>query len=178
MPAPQQPHTRARQREYTRQLRYRAAMFLWNDQNPRSIGTALSITSIGLILLGGFVLAASSGSRDAGRDAALLLLFGAPMTIFGGLFLLFALVERAAKRFIHTSKYCGCCVFYHPHNDDYEVGLCRADPCEGYVQRAHVCPYFRYSERAMVRDKLSQKPLLLNQIRVVRDDNEQMGSEK
>jgi hypothetical protein len=175
MPAPYQPHSRARQRDYILRLRFRASIALWSEQAPRSIGTALSLTGFGLALLVGFVVAAIN---HAARDAALLLLFGAPMLIFGGLFLLFVFVEWAAKRFIHTHKYCGCCTFYRPQSSDYEVGLCRADPTESYVERTHSCPYFRYSERAMVRNRLAEKPALLHQIRVIQGDNEQTGSDK
>jgi hypothetical protein len=129
------------------------------------------MTIIGALAIVGFVLALQGGPGE--REAAtFLLLLGAAMLLFGSLTLLLASIEWAVKRLIRTKKYCGRCVFYHSQNEEYDVGLCRADPREGFVQRTHSCPYFRYSERAMVRDRLAQKPELLRTIKIVRVESD------
>jgi hypothetical protein len=173
MPAPQEPKNRTQRRDHMQRLRHQGAPRWW-EQDPKSIGTACVITSTGAILIAIFVVAAITHDD---RYAGPLLLFGCALFLFGSLILLFALVEWVAHRFIHPKKYCGCCVFYKPQGDEYDVGLCRSDPREGYVERTHSCPYFRYSERAMVRDRLSQQRSILNQIRIIQVDSEQTGSD-
>jgi|SRR5579859_5916034 len=174
MPAPYEPHHRVQRRDYAHRLRYQAATHWWSKQDPKSLGTACAMTSIGAVLILGFILAVLN---DDARFAGPLLLFGVAMSIFGGLLLLFALIEWVVKKFTHTKKYCGCCAFYKPQGDEYDLGLCLSDPQEGFVQRTHSCPYFLYSERAMVRDRLSQQHDLINNIRIIRVDSDQADSE-
>ena len=176
MPSPYQPYSNVPHQGYTAGLHYSQLGHPWGEQDHR-VGAALMLTGIGLALLVGYIVAAFT-IAEAATYLALLLLFGVAMTLFGGLCLLFSLVEWAAIRFFPSKKYCGRCAFYHPQNDDYEVGLCQSTPRESYVQRTYSCSYFRYSERAMVRDRLAQKPTLLHQIRVIRADDGQTEDEK
>jgi hypothetical protein len=161
---------RAQRQEHARRLRYRSQGAWGESANPESLGTAYAMTVIGMLGMGGFVVALLSGGE---KFATPFLLVGASMLLFGSLTLLLAGIEWTFKRLIHTTKYCGRCVFFHPQTEDYDVGLCRADPRESFVQRTHSCPYFRYSERAMVRDRLAQKPELLKAIKIARVESDE-----
>jgi hypothetical protein len=173
MSAPQpRRNIRAQRQEHARRLRYRSQGTWGESANPESLGTAYAMTAIGVIGVGGFALALFLGG-DGNKFATPLLLIGASMLLFGSLTLLLAGIEWAFKRLIRSKKYCGRCVFYQSHNEEYDVGLCRADPREGFVQRTHSCPYFRYSERAMVRDRLAQRPELLKAIKIVRVESDE-----
>ncbi len=174
MPTPQQPYHPAQRRDHAQRLRLQGTPAWWHRQDPKGIGTACVMMVLGALFIASYVLAVVS-TND--RYTWPLLPFGGALVIFGILILLFALVEWLVKRFIHSKKYCGCCAHYKPQGDEYDVGLCRADPREGYVARTHFCPYFRYSERAMVRDRLSQRHELLNRIRILQADSEQTGSD-
>ncbi len=174
MPAPEQPYHRTQRRNHTQRLRYQDTPKWWNKQDSKSIGTACVMTTIGTLFIAAYIIAAMNGGD---RYAWPLLPFGGSMLVFGILVLLFALIEWTAKRLVHTKKYCGCCAFYRPQGDEYDVGLCWSDPRESYVERTYSCPYFRYSERAMVRDRLSQQRELLDRIRILQIDSEQTGSD-
>lgn len=174
MPAPQQSDHRAPRQARAHRLLSFAAEHLWNEQDPHSLGTACVMTGMGVVLLVGFVIAVLN---DAEGYAGLLLLFGCALMLFGSLVLLFALLEWTVKWFSHPRKYCGCCTFYKPQEDEYALGMCRADPREGRVRRTHYCPSFRYSERAMVRDRLWQQRYLFERIRSIQVDSEQADSD-
>ena len=141
---------------------------------PGGLTTAIFMTSLGAMFLLGFTLAIINGATLA---ASPLLLFGSSLFLFGAILLIFIVCERAAKRVIRSKKHCGCCHFYQPQDEVYDVGLCQTDPREGFVQRTHSCPYFRLSERAMVRDRLAQKPEMLQQIRIRRVDTGESNSD-
>jgi hypothetical protein len=132
------------------------------------------MTSLGAMFLLGFTLALINGAT---LYASPLLLFGTSLFLFGAILLIFIIGEKTAKRIIRAKKHCGCCYFYQPQDEVYDVGLCRADPREGFVQRMHSCPYFRHSERAMVRDRLAQKPEMLKNIRITHVDSGESSSD-
>ena len=161
MPASPQRNPRDARREHARNLHLRAQSFWGYDPNPEGLRTSVTMTIVGAAALAAFAVALVNG--DA-RYATLLLLLGVALFLFGGLTLVVAFIEWTIKRVMRTRKYCGRCVFYQPQDEDYDVGLCRADPREGFVQRTHSCPYFRYSERAMVRVMLWHRRVMLDVI--------------
>ncbi len=57
---------------------------------------------------------------------------------------------------------CGRCTFYRPAKDDYARGTCMLDVARLATTSADTCGRFRYSERAMVRERLSAAPHVLN----------------
>jgi hypothetical protein len=174
MPSPHQPHNRARYQNAIRQ-RYHSVIHWWIDQHPRGTRIACTMTAIGFLILAGFPIAATTGNTLA---AGLLLLFGCGLIVLGGIVLLLDLIEWAARRLARDRKYCGCCASYKAQREDYSAGLCLAAHAEGSVPRTHYCPYFRYSERAMVRDRLWQKRYFLDRIRTIQADQGQEGSEE
>ena len=174
MGSPQRQNMRAQQRDHMYRLRYRAATQGMYMGEPGGLTTAIFMTSLGAILLLGFSLAIINGAT---LYASPLLLFGSSMFLFGAILLIFIVCEKATKRLIRAKKHCGCCYFYQPQDEVYDVGLCRADPREGFVQRTHSCPYFRHSERAMVRDRLAQKPDVLKHIRITHVDTGESSSD-
>ncbi len=174
MGSPHHQNMRAQHRDNAHRLRYRAATQGLTGQEPGGLSVALAMTGIGTVFMLGFILALLNGGSIY---ASPLLLFGCSLFTFGMALLAVVLGEKIARRLISKKKHCGCCVFYQPQDEVYDVGLCQADPREGFVQRAHSCPYFRYSERAMVRDRLAQRPEMLKQIRVIRAGNGQTGGE-
>jgi hypothetical protein len=174
MSAPRQPHQRAQRKDQPLRLRLLRAIKWWNRPDPNNIGPAWVMVSIGAIFIVSYIFAAISNNNIS---AALLLLFGGGLLLFGSPVLFFALIEWSIKRFVRARKYCGCCTFYKPGDEEYQVGVCRADTRQGAVQRTHLCPYFRYSERAMVRDRLWQQRYIVDRIRSVQGDSEQAGSD-
>lgn len=174
MGSPQRQNMRAQQREHLYRLRYRAATQGMYVGEPGGLTTAIFMTSLGVAFLLGFSLAIINGAT---LYASPLLLFGSSLFLFGVILLIFIMCEKTAKRMIRAKKHCGCCYFYQPQDEVYDVGLCQADPREGFVQRTHSCPYFRHSERAMVRDRLAQKPEMLQQIRIRRVDTGESSSD-
>lgn len=175
MGSPHRQNMRAQHRDNAHRLRYRAATQGLTGHDPGGMSVALVMTSSGTVLMLGFILALLNGGSVY---ASPLLLFGGSLSTFGIALLAIVLGEKIAKRLTSKKKHCGCCVFYQPQDEVYDVGLCQTDPREGFVQRTHSCPYFRYSERAMVRDRLAQRPEMLQHIRVIRVDNGQPGGEE
>jgi hypothetical protein len=57
---------------------------------------------------------------------------------------------------------CGRCTFYRPSPDDYAHGTCMLDVARLATTSTDSCARFRYSERAMVRERLSAAPHILN----------------
>ncbi len=174
MGSPYRHNMHAQHRGHLYRRRHRSAPERWHEMEPGSLPVAMMLTSIGAAFLLGFILAILNG---AAISASPLLLFGCSTFLFGVVLLLLALGEQVAQRLIRTKKHCGCCAFYQPHDEEYDVGLCRADPREGYVQRTYKCPYFCFSERAMVRDRLAQRPELLKQLRMLQMDNGQANTD-
>lgn len=120
--------------------------FLW--------GPGLIMTGIGLALLAGFVWASAA---DAAPTGELLIVVGSPFLVFGGLVLLMGCVESTWRRFRRIQNHCGRCRFYQALDGQYTLGRCRADPRQAVVHRTGACPFFDYSERAMVRDRFAQR---------------------
>ncbi|HEY7357858.1 MAG TPA: hypothetical protein VH590_15375 [Ktedonobacterales bacterium] len=174
MPAPRHPNQRAQCQDVMQWLRRLWARIKWDRQDPYKQGPAWVMVSAGLLLITLALVAIVNHSDMLG---GLLLLFGCGLVILGCPLLLLALIEWIANQFIYDKKYCGCCVFYHPREDDYAVGLCGAADSETPVKRTHYCPSFRYSERAMVRERLWQQRYTANQIRISHIDDEQTGSD-
>ncbi len=173
MPAPRQPDRRSKRQDIMRWLRRLWVQTLWDKQDPYKQGPAWVMVTLGLVCIV-FALVAVINHSDI--YAGLLLLFGCGLVIFGSPLLLFALVEWTASQLIYDKKYCGRCASYQPKEENYAVGFCQASPNQGYIARTHSCPLFRYSERAMVRDRLWQQHYVLSQIRIIHDD-EQTGSD-
>ncbi|HEU5367465.1 MAG TPA: hypothetical protein VFU69_03335 [Ktedonobacterales bacterium] len=174
MPAPHQPDQRAKRQNVMRWLRRLRARKWWDRQDPYKQGPAWVMVAFGLICI---TLALVAVINRSDIYAGMLLLFGCGLVIFGSPLLLFALVEWTASQFIYDKKYCGRCASYQPKEENYAVGFCQASPNQGYVARTHSCPLFRYSERAMVRDRLWQQRYVLSQIRIIQDDGKQTGSD-
>jgi hypothetical protein len=58
--------------------------------------------------------------------------------------------------------HCGRCQFYRPTATSYQHGICGRDRARRPMLRLDGCEYFTYSERAMVRDRLSEASHVLN----------------
>ncbi|HEY7349384.1 MAG TPA: hypothetical protein VH599_13805 [Ktedonobacterales bacterium] len=174
MSAPHQPNRRVQRRERVYWLRRFSLKHFLDLQDPRSLGAACVMVSMGLILIFGFFIAVLH--HNVGY-AGLFLLFGCALMFFGSLGLFFALVEWAASRFSYSRRYCGCCSFYKPAEDNYAAGVCQWGSGQGAVQRTHSCLNFRHSERAMVRDRLWQHRDLLQRLRRMGIDSEQTSSD-
>lgn len=57
---------------------------------------------------------------------------------------------------------CGRCSFYQASAASYAHGLCAVEALRRATTSAASCPRFEFSERAMVREKLSEAPHILN----------------
>lgn len=136
-------------RSPARRLRRRAGRGRWNVPDSFRLGLA----GMGLALLAGFVWAVSAAT-PAGE---LLMLVGFPFLVFGGILLLIGCMELIWRRFRRIQHHCGRCRFYQALDGQYTLGRCRADPRQAVVQRTYACPFFDYSERAMVRDRFAQR---------------------
>ena len=79
-----------------------------------------------------------------------------------------ALGRSMSGRIRRIKHHCGRCRFYQADSGAYSLGRCAAAPGEPAVRRADTCPSFHFSERAMVRERLSQRPDLLKQIHITR----------
>jgi len=174
MSLPHHQNISEQQRRHAQRLRYRAVTQGLIGRDPSGLPVALAMTSIGTMFLLGFILALLNGGD---LYASPLLLFGFSLCVFGIILLAVLLGEKIVKLLISKKKHCGCCIFYQPQDEVYDVGLCQSDPREGFVRRTHSCPYFRYSERAMVRDRLAQRPDMIARIRITHRDHEQLGGE-
>lgn len=150
------------------------AVHWWDKQNPRGTIIAYTMTLLGLALLPALLIPTIN---DNPVYASFLLLCSCALVFFGSIGLLFDLADWAAKRFIRSRRYCGCCVSYQAQQGDYKLGYCAAGHSQGEIERNHFCPYFHYSERAMVRDRLWQHRYTLERIRSMKADSEQVDSD-
>jgi hypothetical protein len=125
----------------------------WSQPDLNGARTGSLLVGIGVILLACFALAAPGASAGS---ATLLLMLGSPFLLFGGLLLLFALGAYTLRRLRRIKRHCGRCRFYQPFEGQYALGHCRADPRQALVQRGDGCPFFSYSERALVRERFAQ----------------------
>jgi hypothetical protein len=149
---PHQGYVNHRSQAY--QLRYLAVQGRWGEPNSLGLATGLVMTGIGLALLVGYVGAEFANDTLTGL---LLLFFGSPFLVFGGMLLLVIVVESTWRRLRRIQNHCGRCRFYQALNEEYTLGHCRADPREAVVHRTGNCTFFDYSERAMVRDRFAQR---------------------
>jgi hypothetical protein len=136
---------------------------------------AFAMTAIGILLIPVFIIAVATSGNTV--FSSFLLLCSCALIIIGGIVLLLDLADWVAKRFIGSRKYCGCCASYKPQQEDYSVGQCLAGHSKGDIQRQHFCPYFRYSERARVRDRLWQNRYAIERLRSSRGNSDHTGSD-
>jgi len=134
----------------------------WNNPDPFGWATGIMLTSIGLALLAGFVGAELANATPVGF---LLLFFGAPFLVFGGVLLLLGFIESIYHRLRRIEHHCGRCQFYRTLDDGYSLGRCQADPRQRVMQRTNGCQFFEYSERAMVRDRFAQQAEIISRRR-------------
>jgi hypothetical protein len=173
--APRQPHQRAEHQDSTpRPRRLRIPKWWKREDDPHMIIPASVMTSAGGLFILCSLLAAINHSDFF---TAVFLLLGCALILLGCPVLLFALIGWTANHFIYAKRYCGCCTFYQAKGAEYHVGLCRCTPRETFVPRNHICISFRYSERAMVRDRLWQQRHVFDQIRSIQIDSDQAGSD-
>ena len=174
MPAPHHPKHRSQSRDITRWYSS-SEVHWWDNQNPQGTIKAITMTAMGILLIPGYILAVAITGTTV--FSSFVLLCSCALIIIGGMVLLLDLADWVAKRFIGSRKYCGCCAFYQPQQEDYSVGRCLAAHSKGDIQRNHFCPYFRYSERAMVRDRLWQNRYAIERLRRIKGQNEHTGSD-
>lgn len=127
----------------------------WNEPYPPTLRCRIVMTGIGLALLAGGIVMALSAVPSYG--VLLLFFLSSPFLLYGGILLLFAPAAGMLRRLRRIRNHCGRCRFYQPLDGQYALGRCRADPNEGEVHRKAGCPFFSYSERAMVRDRFAQR---------------------
>jgi hypothetical protein len=138
-------------RRLTRSPKVRAALPL--------LLTALVLGGAGTAVILVSVQLAANHQRmiaDALTPIGVLLLWtcSAPL-ILGGLRLLDTTAER-------PKQHCGQCQFYRPATGDYRRGACGFEAPRRYTTHSDACAHFVYSERAMVRERLSAAPHVLN----------------
>jgi hypothetical protein len=124
-----------------------------------------------LLMLLGVAASASffalGDSADGSSPASLLVVIGGAFFLIGAIMLCCDAGGKLAQRITRIKKHCGCCRFYQAEPGQYALGRCQADPNSALVQRSDGCPSFCHSPRAMVRDRLSQRPDVLAQLRVI-----------
>ena len=140
-------------RYQTRQRHYLVTRGRWNEPSPPTLQSSLAMTGIGLALLAGGIVTAFSPA--AGPVVFLLVFLSSPFLLYGSILLLLASVEGLVHKVQRTRKHCGRCRFYQPFAGRYALGHCQSDPRKSVVRRTDGCPFFSYSERAMVRDRLA-----------------------
>jgi|SRR5579859_771105 len=151
------------QRASAQRLRYLPTEGRWSQPEPIGlkksivmIGTGVTVSSVGALL-----------ALALGPDALTVpFLLGGCLILFGTVMLLLASAEKLAHRLSRIKKHCGCCRFYQAQPGQYALGCCQLAPNARAVHRVDACPSFRHSERAMVRDRLSQRPDLLTRIQI------------
>lgn len=111
------------------------------------------IESIGL---GIGVFAVYFNSKGHMHIADVLVSVGIILLGIGAIPFLFGIYLLLRKP-IHQHHRCGMCAFYRAESTSYALGQCdRRD--QHLTTRLHTCEDYRYSERAMVRDRLSSVP--------------------
>jgi hypothetical protein len=114
----------------------------------------MTLTGIGLVLLVGWMVAELAQSTFV---SFVLLFFGCPFLVFGGMLLALLGIESLFRHVMRIQHHCGRCRFYRPLDASYTLGRCQADPRQRVMQRVDACTFFEYSERAMVRDRFAQQ---------------------
>ena len=148
-----------------RRLRYLPTKGRWDEPEVAGLRAGVELFAGGLAALVGWSSIALLGNGEA---ALPLLLFGSVLLAIGGVLLLIALGRSMSSRIARITHHCGRCRFYQAEGSGYSLGRCSAAPGEAQVRRTDTCPSFHFSERALVRERLSQRPDLLKQIRITR----------
>jgi hypothetical protein len=161
--AKQQPSQR--QAQPARRLRYLPTQGRWNEPETAGLQAGVKLTCVGLALLAGFGL---TMLFNAGDYAMPFFLPGSALLLTGTILLLLALGRSITSQIRRVRQHCGRCRFYQPERGCYALGRCGTAPGEPFVRRADTCPSFCYSQRAMVRERLAQRPDMLKQIRITR----------
>ena len=149
----------------TRRLRYLPTQGRWDEPEVAGLRAGIKLIVAGLAALAGWSSIALLGNGEA---ALPLLLFGSVLFAIGGVLLFTALGRSMSGRIARIKRHCGRCQFYQAEGNGYSLGRCAAAPGAAQVRRTDACPSFHFSERAMVRERLSQRPDLLKQIRITR----------
>jgi hypothetical protein len=125
----------------------------------------LTLLALGVVVISSYV--ALNGLGNDSGSASLLVVLGGAFALVGVGMLCCTAAIVLNQRITRLKKHCGCCRFYQAAPGQYALGRCQADPSGASVQRTDGCPSFCYSPRAMVRDRLSQRPEMLAQVRVM-----------
>jgi hypothetical protein len=142
-----------------------AAYSRWDEPEPIQPRVGFVLLGLGSILGLGYLLELAFAERD---EAGLLLIFATGLLFSGSVWLLVALGQKIASRFRGVKKRCGCCHFFEVPSGLYVIGRCRVNASGQMVTRTDGCSSFRFSERAMARDRLGQHPGALKQLQITR----------
>ncbi len=145
--------------------RYLPTKGCWSEPEPVSFRRGLVLILLGVAAGSSFF--AFGGVADGSNPASLLVVLGGAFALIGVIMLCCTAGGRLARRISRIKKHCGCCRFYQAGPGSYAQGRCQADPNGALVHRTDGCPSFCHSPRAMVRDRLSQHPEMLAQLRVI-----------
>ncbi|MBA3825247.1 MAG: hypothetical protein H0X24_15280 [Ktedonobacterales bacterium] len=121
------------------------------------------IAGLVLALLGLMMLAISLiAFTHRGRDLAdALVPAGIMLLVTSGAPLMLGLLRFLEPPGANTQR-CGRCRFYQPVTEGYTRGWCTVDRPRLSTTSDSGCGRYQFSERAMVRDRLSQAPHILN----------------
>ncbi|HEY7123460.1 MAG TPA: hypothetical protein VH540_05875 [Ktedonobacterales bacterium] len=145
--------------------RYLPTKGCWTEPEPVSFRRGLVLIFLGVAASLSFFF--WGGAADGSNPASLLVVLGGAFCTIGTAMLCCTAGGNLARRITRIKKHCGCCRFYQAAPGDYAQGRCQADPSSALVRRTDGCPSFCHSPRAMVRDRLSQHPEMLAQLRVI-----------
>lgn len=146
-------------------LRYLPTQGRWDEPETAGLRAGVKLSVVGLILLAGFGLTILFNISDYVMP---LFLPGSALLTMGAILLLHALGRSIFSSIRRVKQHCGRCQFYQAQRGFYAVGRCGAAPGEPSVRRTDTCPSFCYSERAMVRERLAQRPDILKQMHITR----------
>ena len=158
-------------RATARRPRYLPTKGCWTEPEPVSYRRGLVMIFLGVASASGFLI--WGGAADGSNPSSLLVVLGGTFCMIGAVMLGCTAGARLAQRINRIKKHCGCCRFYQAEQGHYAQGRCQADPGNALVQRTDGCPSFCHSPRAMVRDRLSQRPEVLAQLRVIQSSEKQ-----
>jgi hypothetical protein len=129
----------------------------WQRVRPWFIaGGAIAALGLGMLLISLFAFAQHSRAiADALVPASVMVLVtsGAP--------LMFGLLRFMESPPTNTQR-CGRCRFYQPVTEGYTRGWCAIERPRTPTTNDGGCGRYQFSERAMVRERLSQAPHVLN----------------
>ncbi len=145
--------------------RYLPTKGCWTEPEPVSFRRGVVLILLGVVASLSFFV--WGGAADGSNPASLLVVLGGTFCMIGAAMLGCTAGGRLARRITRIKKHCGCCRFYQAEPGQYAQGCCQADPNSAFVRRTDGCPSFCHSPRAMVRDRLSQRPEVLAQLRVI-----------